>query len=159
LHGFRYVLERLLSEISKLNVQFVSHTFAHHRGDTNATRIAQTFEPRGYVYAITVNIFTLDYHIAEMNADAKQHLAFVRFRILVGDYTVLDIDRALNGFNDTSELYEEAITHRLYKPPVMLIYGGRYDRTMLFIESGTCTCFILSHQSRVPDHIGCQDSR
>ncbi len=62
------LLDRLLAQILKREVEFVFHLAKDHVRQADATGIGQTFEPGGDVHSIAEDVSVLHDDIAEVDA-------------------------------------------------------------------------------------------
>ena len=84
-------------------------------------------QPIGDVHAITVNIISLCDYIAEVDADAELQLLVGRkARILLG-FGLLNLDGATKRIDNTWELNEQPVAHRLDQTTMMFSDFGFDD--------------------------------
>jgi hypothetical protein len=70
---------------------------------------------------------------------------------------MLQSDSALNGFDDTAKLSQQAIARQLEDTAAVLL-NPRLDYVPAVLpKSLERACFVQFHESTVPDHIGGQD--
>src|SRR6266852_8138228 len=89
-HGFRDVLDRLLAEVFVAESEFVAELFMDTARDEYGARFGETLQARGDVDAVTIDLFAIHHHVAEVDADAEFHPA------LGWDIRVFCLERGLN---------------------------------------------------------------
>jgi hypothetical protein len=129
------VFEFFLSEIGEAFLKAITHLAVGVLGKTDTARISNAFKARGNVDAVAhqVAIALLD-HVAQMDADAELDATLRRKTRVALDHAILHFDRAANGIDDASELYEDAVTRPLDDAAVMHGDGG--DRSDRFAALG-----------------------
>ena len=70
----------------------------------NAARFRETLQPCRDVYPITVNLVTLEHHVAEVHTDAKLHTSVGRKARVLGFECNLDINGAVYRLDHAGEL-------------------------------------------------------
>jgi hypothetical protein len=83
-------------------------------GQANPVRLANPFEPRRNVHPVAhqVAIALLD-DVAEVNADPEDDAAILGHARVALDHGVLNFDRAADGVDDATELYDQAVASAL----------------------------------------------
>ena len=78
-HRIGDVLHLLLALVVEARADLAPHRAVHRVGHGDAARFGQPLQPRGDVHAVAVHraVRLLD-HVAQVNADAKAHLAILR---------------------------------------------------------------------------------
>jgi hypothetical protein len=76
-HRLSNVLDLLWSEILVAQSQLVLDVVIDRARDTDATREGEAFQSRSNIHPIAVQSFPLDNHIAQVDANAKVHLAML----------------------------------------------------------------------------------
>src|SRR6266849_9135667 len=74
-HRLSDVLNRLLAEVLVAQSELVLDLVMDGARDADAARVGKTFEARGDVDAIAVDLRTIHHHVAEVDADAEFHPA------------------------------------------------------------------------------------
>ena len=65
------VLDLLLAQILERDVEFVAHLIVHDPADANPARLGESFQARGDVDPVAVDVSLLDDHVAQIDADAQ----------------------------------------------------------------------------------------
>src|SRR5215471_14945945 len=92
----RDVLDGLLAYVFIEKREFVLDLVVDCARNADAARLGETFQPRSDIDPVAVNLFALDHHIAEIDADAKLHPARWRHLSVLGLECSLDRHGAMN---------------------------------------------------------------
>ena len=95
--------------------------FVNRTADADAPGLGQGLETRRQVDTIAVNVVVLEYDLAQIHADAKQHSALVRRIGLAFDHAGLNGDGAIDGIDDTGKLNKNTIAHQLHDAALVLV--------------------------------------
>jgi hypothetical protein len=71
------ILERLLADVLKLQIEPSAKVIAHRPRDSHPTRRSNTFDPRRYVHPIAKHISVLDNYVPEIDPDAQLDRPFL----------------------------------------------------------------------------------
>ena len=94
----------------------VPHSARNH--DTAWT--PYSFEPGSNIHTITEDIVALSNNIPNIHADAELHAPMVRQVGIAGYHCLLDGHRASDRVHDARKLREEAVTHHLKQPSLVV---------------------------------------
>ncbi len=83
---------------------FAFDVIENSAGNTYAARLGQSLETRGDVHPVTIDIVTLDDHVAQVDADAQVDPPASRYIGIALGHTLLGLHRTFHGGDDTSEL-------------------------------------------------------
>src|SRR5262249_34870880 len=155
-HRLGDVLDRLLAQVLVLQNQLVLDVFTHSPRDADASSVGQALQTGGDVDAITVDLFPLHNHIAQVDTNAELHSP-VGWQLRIPSFEfALDLDRTLHGVHHAGELGEHTIA------------CGANDSTALLLDEGVGyfpvgsqgaqrAYLILAHQAAVALDIGAED--
>jgi hypothetical protein len=129
------------------------------RGNRDAPRLCQGFEPGGDVDSIAKNVAVLDDDIAHVDADAKGDLLAGRDIRVPLAHRLLHLDRAAQGIDDTGELDQKAVARGLDDAAPMFGDLGIDQFTAARSKRRESARFVLSHQTTVAGHIGGENGR
>jgi hypothetical protein len=118
-HRPRDVLDLLLAQVLKAEIELVAHLVAHDAADADAARFSQGFEACGDIDAIAVDVVTLDDDVAEIDTDAKLDAAFLGDTAIALGERTLDFDRAAHRIDDAGELDQQPVAGGLDDAPAM----------------------------------------
>jgi hypothetical protein len=65
------IFDCLLTHIVEFETEFVLYLVVHDARNHNTAGIGQGFQPRRYINAVTVNVVTINYNVANIYTDAK----------------------------------------------------------------------------------------
>ncbi len=125
-------------------------------GKPDTAWFGQRFDPRRYIDAIAVDIFAINHHVAEIDADAVKHFSLVRKSGVALGHHGLHFDRTQYSLCDTWEL------------PKFPIPGGAHDAAAMFmadwdgsvsmpLQRRKRAILISSHEPRVARHVDCDN--
>jgi putative ABC transport system substrate-binding protein len=109
----RYVFDRLLSHVLEAETEFVAHLIVHHARNHDVAWIGQRLQPSRHIDAVTEDIITVDYDVADVDADAKLDAPVCRNADIAFDHTALNVDSAAHGIDHTDELHQHPVAGRL----------------------------------------------
>ena len=75
--------------------------------------VGQRFQAGGDVDAVAEDVAVLDHDVADIDADAKPQAVLVRQVLVCRGQRVLDLHRAVDGFDDAGELRQHAVAGRV----------------------------------------------
>ena len=119
--------------------------------------IRQGLEPRRDVDTVSIEVLTLDHHVAEVDADPKDNPA------ILGDVAVgrihgfLQLHRARDRVHGAGELHQHAVSHHFDDPAVMSGDQRLEDVRTPGLKGSQRTGLVRLHQAAVADHIGGQN--
>src|SRR5215813_7879533 len=121
-----------------------------------ASSFRQALEPRGNIDPIAVDPFSLDHYIAQVEADAKLHLAVVRQVRVFGFQFLLDLHRTTHGIDHTGKLGQQVIAGRVHHPAAMLLNKRGHDLPV-GSQGADGGFFILTHETAIAFDISTED--
>src|SRR6516225_402695 len=158
-HGSCDVLDLLLAEIVKGEVEAVAHLLVRRGAEADPARLGQRFEPGGDVDAVAENVAILDDDVADIDAHAKFDVPLCRCRGVTGEHLPLHLDRTAHRIDDAGELGEEAVAGRLDDATPMLGDFGIAQFTANRSQRRERALFVLAHQPRIAGDIDRQNGR
>ena len=152
------VLQPLLAEVAKADVELVHGVVEGRAGDTDPAGLGNGLQPRGDVDAVAVKVVALDDDVAEIDADAELDALGWRKSLLrsaMPRWTVAAQRRASTTLaNSTSAPSPISLTMR---PWHASIAGSISSRRRL--EPRERARLVLAHEAAVADDVGGQDRR
>src|SRR5215475_11062819 len=104
------IFHGLLAHVVKLKSELVLYLVVHNARHHDAARIGKRFQPCGHVDAVAINVVTINYDIADIDADSKLDTFLGRNISIAFNHAALDIDGAAHGINDANELHQYAVS-------------------------------------------------
>ena len=114
------ILQALLAEIGELSLDLAAHLPKGVVRDADAAGLGDTFKPGCDVDAVAKDVFSLDQHIADVDADAPFHAAFRRGLGIPLRRQPLQPQSAFECADHRAELDQEPVAGRLDDPSAML---------------------------------------
>jgi hypothetical protein len=151
------ILELLLAQILKGEIELVAHLVADDPADANPPGLGQLFQPRRDIDPVAEDVLALDNHIAEVDPNTELDPLVGRGGRVALDHPALDLTRTPHRINDARELDQEPVARRLHDPPAMFGDLGVHERAAVRLEAFVRALLIRTHQARVPRHIGGED--
>ncbi len=155
--GARDVLQGLLADVLKTEIELSRDLVVDGRRDADAARVGHGLEARGDVDAVAQQVFVLDHHIAEIDADPKVHLAMFRQRIVARLEGLLDFHGAAHRLDDARELREHRIARGAHDAALMK-GDDPVDHRAVSGEHPDRAFFIVAHLPAVSGGIGRKDA-
>jgi len=88
-------------------------------GDVYFSGLCQSFQPRRYIHAVSVDIAIIDYDIAGIYADTEPYLAVgIGYSLTMGQFT-LYFESTTYRVDSTVKLYQKSVAHGSDQPTVM----------------------------------------
>src|SRR5215831_6122602 len=154
MHRPRDVLDPLLAAVLEGKVEPVADLIAHHAADAHFARLGESFEARGDIDAVAVDIALVENHVAEVDADAKLDAPFHRHVGVALCHCLLDLDGATHRIDDARKLDEQPVAGGLDDAaPVLLdlrIPQLAPDR----LQPGERAFLVGTHQPRIAGNVG-----
>jgi hypothetical protein len=110
---FRNILDRVLSNELETKRELALHLVKHIAGDAKTARCSERLQTCGDVDSITIQRAVLLDHIAQVYADAIEHLPIVRNRFAVLAQPLLKFSGAPYRFDYALELRKHAVSSRI----------------------------------------------
>ena len=156
-HRLGDVLDLLLAQVLKPEIEQAAHHLMNHIRDADAARPSQTFQPRCDIDAIAVDVVAIDDHIAEVDADPELDAVLgLEVRVVYGD-ALLNLDRAPHRIDHARKLDQDTITRKLDDAAAMLCDLGFDEVLVQGPKMGVRAGFVRAHQPTVADHVGGED--
>src|SRR5262249_43444737 len=118
--------------------------------------LGDAFEPGGDIHAVAQYVVVFDQHVAEVDADAEQHLTIPRHLRVPLRHEPLNDQGALDGRNDGRELQKYAVAGSLDDPAAVARYGW-IDGGAVLAENSCRTHLIIAHEPAEASHVSGQD--
>jgi hypothetical protein len=115
------VFDRLLAKILVVQCELVPDLFVDRARDVDPARFREAFEACGNVDPVAVDLFAVDHHISEVDADAELHPALGRDIRVLSLERGLDFDGALDRIHDAGEFCQHAVSRGINETSVMLL--------------------------------------
>jgi hypothetical protein len=126
-------------------------------GDEHAAYLGESFDPRGDVDAVAIEIVAFDDHVAEIDPNA-QFDAAIRLNADVSlRHRLLHRDRTAHRIDDAGKFHQQAVAGGLDKPPMVLGDFRIEELAAQRFEAFERAFLIRPHQPRVARHIGRED--
>src|SRR6516162_3582616 len=108
---------------------------------------------------MAVDVFGLDYHVAETNSHAQVDTAAMRHPSIAHHHGLLHVQSATHGVNSAAEFDERAIA-RVFDDPTTIFSNFRlYDLSPAIQQTHVGTLLIAVHQTRIAHNIHDKDRR
>jgi len=133
------VLQPLFAQVDELGGHCAAYVPPRLGGDADPTWRSETFEARGNIDAVTVDVVRRDDHVAEIDADAKLGAAILRQHRVAREKVPLHFQRAAHRIDDAAELDESAIAAMLDDASAMLADLGRDNLAAMGQETAVGT--------------------
>ena len=115
----RDVLQLLVAQVAKSEVEFAGSILLHARRDADAAWLGQAFKAGRDVDPVTEDVTVLDDDVALMDADPQFDAAVRRNALVVFGDPRLDLAGAAQGVDGTGEFGKETIAGGLDHPAVV----------------------------------------
>ncbi len=140
-----HVLERHIDTVANLIIGAAREAYPAGLG--------KPFQPGRHVDPVALDIVAVDYHIAQIDADAELHALVLRqIGVALGNRP-LRLDGGTNRIDDTCELDQHAVAHELDDSPIVLRDRGIDDLRPQCLEGAKRAFLVRSNQSRVADNV------
>src|SRR6516162_3438573 len=159
MHGSCDVLDLLLAEIVKGEVEAVAHLLVSRGTEANPARLGQRFEAGGNVDAVSEDVAILDDDVTDIDAHAKFDAPLCRCCGVAGGHLPLHLDRTAHRIDDAGELGKEAVAGSLDDATAMLGDFGVAEFTANCTQGREGALFVPTHQPRIARDIGSQYRR
>ncbi|HXG81480.1 MAG TPA: hypothetical protein VNJ05_06740 [Sphingomicrobium sp.] len=156
-HGEVDVLELLVAQILKREIELVANVLTHRAGNGNSTGFCDPFKPRGDVHSIPEDVVIIDNHVAQIDSNPEFDAAVIGNPDIAGAHFPLNFGRAFDRIHNAGEFDEHPIAGQFDNPPVMLRNGRIDELGAVSLEAGQCADFIRAHKAAVAHYIGGHD--
>ncbi len=129
---------------------------AHRAGEANTARFCERLQPGGDVDAVTEQVWSLDDHVSEMDADAEPHLLAGRATLVFLFDGVLDRDGAFDGIDRTRKIGDKTVAGGIEDPAAV---GGdqSIEDCPVGLQPPQCADLVQPHQPAVLGNVGRKD--
>ena len=110
----------MLAHVVEAKIEPVADVLPDRPGNGDPARLGDALEPRRHVDAIPVDVFGLDDHIADVDADAKLYSPVLRHTLIALTHASLDHGGAGHRIDDAWELREEPVARVLHDAALVL---------------------------------------
>lgn len=145
-----------LASVFEGEVGITEQLIPHPARHINLSRLRQTFEPRGDIDAVSVNVAFVDDHVAGVDADAQLHPGIAVGPLALGQ-PALNIDTATNRIDGAVELDQHPVAHAAHQPAAMLVDRGLDQDLDVIRQPQMSAFFIGAHQPAVADDVRQKD--
>src|SRR5712692_8253324 len=152
-HRLSDVLNRLLAEVLVAQSELVLDLVMDGARDADAARVGKTFEARGDVDAIAVDLLAIHHHVTEVDADAEFHPLLGRDIRVLGVERGLNLDGALDRVHDAGELGEYAVAGGIDESPAMLL-DEPVNQFAVGGKSAEGRLLVLPHEAAIAEDVG-----
>ena len=152
-----YVLDLLRTHALEGQVELGLDALVNDVGDADAARLRQPFQARGNVHAVTVDIITLDNDVAKVDTDPKRQLLALRQTGAARRVRPLDSHGAGDGVNDTGELDQRAVAHKLDDAAIVARDLRIDDLAAQRLEARERVGLVGTHEPGITDNVRGQD--
>src|SRR5207302_4284086 len=159
IHAYRPrdILEGLLADVLKTEIELAGDLIVHARRDADAAGLGERFEPCRDVDPVAEQVIVLYDDITEIDPNPKMHPAVVGQRVVARLERFLDFYCAAHGFHDARKFVKYRIS------------GGAHDAAAVEsnnpVDDGAVrgehayrVLFILPHLLAIPDRIRGKDA-
>jgi hypothetical protein len=149
----RYVFERLQPAIFERHIDLAGHLPVDVIGHADAAGLRNTFQPRGYVDAISKDVIGLDDYIADVNTDTEENAPV--FRIAESKFmnASLKLNAGADRFDRARKLRQESVAGILDDAPAMLRNGGPNRVRQQGCQFGVRGLFVIVHEPAIAGDI------
>src|SRR5262249_38856384 len=158
-HGSCDVLDLLLAEIVKGDVEAVAHPIQRRGTAANPAPLGPSVKPGCNVDAVAEDFALPDDDGPALYAHAKFGARLCRCRGVWGDHLPLQLDRTAHRVDDAGELDKEAVAGRFDDATPMLGDLGIAEFTANRTQRRERALLILAHQPRIAGNIDRQNGR
>jgi len=156
-HRPRDVLDRDFAQILEIQIQLVANLIVHITRYADATSLGEAFEAGRYVDPVSVDIITVDDHVAYIDPNTIEDLALIGDVLVAIAHCALHLDGKRNRIDDAFELHERAVTHQLDGAAIVLGGLGIDQFCPMTFQGGKRSSFVLAHKPRVAHNISRED--
>ena len=149
------VLDGDLAAILEGSIDAVADALVDDRGDADPAGLCQRFQTRRDVDPIAIDVFAVDDHVTEVDANPEHDTD--RWRL--GLDGPLDGEGAFDRINDAGEFHQGAVPHQL--DHAALVGGNRRVEESLAVapQRPQRPGFVGAHHAGIANHVGREDSR
>src|SRR5271169_4131359 len=147
------VLEREASKIAKFGGHPVHHGVSCVSGNQDPARRRLSFETRGDVHAIAIQIITVNDDIADVNSDPECDRFVIASIEVCLSHRALKLDCRVKRIDDTCELNQRAITNQLDESTAVVRQNRFKPLGPVLGQHRESSALVALHEPRVTDNI------
>ena len=149
------VFDGLFAHVIETKTELIAHLIVHDARNHDAAGIGQRLQPGRYIDAVTEDVVSVDYDVADVNADAKFD-ALVRRNIGIAlEHAALNVDGAAHGIDHADIFHQHPVTGRLDDPASVLGDLGVDELLAMRFELAQRALFIDAHQPAIAGNVAC----
>ena len=152
------VLQRLLADVFKGEIEPIAEVVAHRARDGDAAGRRDALQPGGHIDAVAENVVALDDDIADIDADAEFDAAAFRDIGVALAHLALDLSGAGDRIHHARKLDQHAVAGQLDDATLVLGDLGVEKLLAMRVERRERRRLIDAHEPAVADHVGGQNS-
>ena len=157
-HRVADVLQRLFAEVGEAEIDLVADLVVDRARDADAARLRHALQARRHVDPVAEQIVAPDHHVAEVDADPKQHAARLREVGIASLDLLLDCGRAAHRLDRARELRHDAVAGG-GEDPATVPRDQLVDHLAARVQRSERAFLVGRHEARVAGHVGCEDDR
>ena len=146
----------MLAEILEIVLHAVAQVIAHAARHADAARLGNSLQPCRDVDAVAENVAILDHHVADIDADAKQHPALLGQRFVGLGERLLDGNGSAHRVDDAREFGKHAVAGRAGDLAAS-VCNELVDDGATCRERGERALLIVMHEARIAHDVGGHD--
>jgi hypothetical protein len=151
------VLELLLADILKSQVEPIADIVADRLRDGYPSGFGDTFEPGRDIDAVAKNIIVIDDYVAKVDADAEFDTAVFGNPGIADRHIPLNFGGAFDRVYDAGEFDQHSVAGQLDDAPLMLRNGGVNELGPMSLEADERADLVRAHQAAISDYVGGKD--
>ena len=151
------IFDHLLAKRDIANRELRFHLIIGRSGDRNAARFRERLYPVGNIDAVAVNILALDDDVPEIDTNAKNQTLFPWSSSIALSLFALHLDRTTQCGDHALELDQQAVTHGLDQPSIILGDLWLEDLVQVILKTGARSLLVDLAQMAVTDDISNQN--
>src|SRR5262249_20268494 len=140
------VLELLLAGVLEGDVEPALRILVNTSRDADPAGLRQSFQSRGDIDAVAVDVVAVDDDVADIDADPELD---PRLRRLVGIalvHAALNLDGATHGIDDAGEFGQQAVAGGLDDAALVFVDLGIEHRAPVGLQPGERSFLVEAHQ-------------
>ena len=153
------VLDLLLADVVKANIETAMHLLAHRRRHADSAGLGQRFQTRRHVDTVARDVGAVDDDVADVDADAELDALVGRFRLIICVHCPLHVDCAVERRIRAGEFEQHPVAGGLDHPAT--VFGNlRIDDAFADLAQPRKRPSIIAlHVSAEADYISDEDRR
>jgi hypothetical protein len=151
------VLQPLLAQILEGKVELATRIFLYSGRDADATGFRDPFQPRCHVHPVAIDVATLDYDVADIDADAKRDPLLWIDLCVASRHPALDLKGATQRVDHAPELSQQTIASGLDDPSAVFLDLRIQQVAPKNPQPGERPFFIRAHKPAVAGDVGSEN--